>query len=71
MSLNKVSSRLYLATLCSLLIVGAINGTVGVNLRYQLPVIPFLAYAILDNVENIIVFSERLKRILYKPFGQG
>jgi hypothetical protein len=71
MSLNKVSSRLYLATLCSLLIVGAINGTVGVNFRYQLPVIPFLAYAILDNVENIIVFSERLKRILYKPFGQG
>jgi hypothetical protein len=32
---------------------GAINGTLGVNFRYQIPLIPFCAWTILSSVPSI------------------
>ena len=45
---SRASSRLFLLTLSALWITGAVNGTIGVNFRYQLPLLPFIAYSILD-----------------------
>ena len=47
-NISKPSSRLFLLTLSALWITGAVNGTIGVNFRYQLPLLPFIAYSILD-----------------------
>jgi hypothetical protein len=45
---SRTSSILFLLTLSALWITGAVNGTIGVNFRYQLPLLPFIAYSILD-----------------------
>lgn len=43
------SSRYFLAVSLSVWIIGAINGTLGVNFRYQLPVLGFACWVILTN----------------------
>ena len=43
-----VSSRYFLAVLLAVWTIGAINGTTGVNFRYQLPVLTFACWVILS-----------------------
>ena len=47
--IRKDSSKYLLLVLFAGLLTGAMNGTVGVNLRYQLPVIAFVCWSIIDN----------------------
>jgi hypothetical protein len=47
--INKDSSKYLLLVLFAGLLTGAMNGTVGVNFRYQLPVISFICWSIIDN----------------------
>ena len=47
-NVSRTSSKLLLLTFSALWITGAVNGTIGVNFRYQLPLLPFVAYSILD-----------------------
>jgi hypothetical protein len=47
--INKDSSKYLLLVLFAGLLTGAMNGTVGVNFRYQLPVIAFMCWSIIDN----------------------
>ena len=42
------SSQMFLIVLIGLFSQGAINGVIGVNFRYELPILPFLAWVILD-----------------------
>lgn len=51
MNISKISSKFFLLTLSALWITGAVNGTIGVNFRYQLPLLPFIAYSILDSIK--------------------
>ncbi len=48
------SSKFYLAVLFSLWLTGAINGVVGVNFRYQLPLLPFAAWVLLETGDSFI-----------------
>jgi hypothetical protein len=58
--INKDSSKYLLLVLFAGLLTGAMNGTVGVNFRYQLPVIAFICWSIIDNTN--ISFNGFLKR---------
>ena len=53
-NIKSISSQYFLATLFSLWVTGAINGTIGVNFRYQLPLLPFIAWVILENSKKKI-----------------
>jgi hypothetical protein len=53
-NIKSVSSQYFLVTFFSLWVTGAINGTIGVNFRYQLPLLPFIAWVILENSKNKI-----------------
>jgi hypothetical protein len=46
---REISSSYFLLVLLSVWTIGAINGTLGVNFRYQLPVLGFAAWVILSN----------------------
>lgn len=46
---RKSSSQYFLAVLTAVGFIGALNGTVGVNFRYQLPVIPFMLWVLFDS----------------------
>jgi hypothetical protein len=48
--IKEISSQTFIAVLFSVLIIGAINGTIGVNFRYQLPVVSFLAWTLVANL---------------------
>jgi hypothetical protein len=50
-NISKESSKFLLIVLFSLWITGAINGVVGVNFRYQLPILPFTAWVIAENFQ--------------------
>ena len=52
----EIASKYYLAVLIAVWSIGAINGTVGVNFRYQLPVLAFACWTILSNSTN---FTDR------------
>ena len=58
--INKDSSKYLLLVLFAGLLTGAMNGTVGVNFRYQLPVIAFICWSIIDNTN--ISLNSFLKR---------
>ena len=58
--INKDSSKYLLLVLFAGLLTGAMNGTVGVNFRYQLPVIAFICWSIIDNTN--ISLNDFLKR---------
>jgi hypothetical protein len=63
------SSQLYIAVLSSVWFIGALNGTLGVNFRYQLPVIAFGAWTILDffRRNGNGVFGRRIEILRGKP----
>ena len=48
-NLHRNSTRFFLATLLSVWALAAINGTVGTNFRYELPLIPFASWLLFDN----------------------
>jgi hypothetical protein len=50
---QKISSKYFLAVMISVWAIGAINGTLGVNFRYQLPLLSFAAWVILANSAQI------------------
>ena len=54
--LKRFSNQYYLVLLIMSLITGALNGTIGVNFRYQLPVIVFACWSLIDNI------NQRLKK---------
>ena len=49
LNFSRISSKFFLLLLISLWITGAVNGTIGVNFRYQLPLLPFIVYSLLDS----------------------
>ena len=48
--IRNVASQYFVAVLIAGYILGAINGTLGVNFRYQMPAIPFCAWAIISSL---------------------
>jgi hypothetical protein len=48
------SSIFFFAALISLWFTGAINGVIGVNFRYQLPIIPFAIWVLAENQKYLI-----------------
>ncbi len=50
---KEISSRYFLAVLLAVWLIGAINGTVGVNFRYQLPVLGFACWVIVSNPSRL------------------
>jgi hypothetical protein len=64
MNFSRVSAKFFLLTLLALWITGAINGTIGVNFRYQLPVIPFMIYCLLESFDIKPILK---KKITKKP----
>ena len=46
---KEVASKYYLTVFLAVWLIGAINGTVGVNFRYQLPVLVFACWVIVSN----------------------
>jgi hypothetical protein len=49
--INKFESKLFFAVFCGVFSLGAINGVLGVNFRYQLPLIPFATACIIRFIE--------------------
>jgi hypothetical protein len=41
------------------LAIGFINGTLGVNFRYQLPLIPFMAWSLIHYLKSISTSTTR------------
>ena len=60
-----LSAQLFTAVLFAGYVIGAINGTLGVNFRYQIPVLIFSAWLVLDSLE----ISERNLRFV--PSAKG
>lgn len=52
-TLQDLPSQYFISTLLAGYILGAINGTLGVNFRYQMPLIPFCAWTIISSVSAI------------------
>ena len=48
---RRLSSQLFTAVLFAGYTIGAINGTLGVNFRYQIPVLIFAAWVVLESLE--------------------
>ncbi len=46
---REISSKYFLAVLLAVWAIGAINGTLGVNFRYQMPLLGFASWVILSN----------------------
>jgi CDP-diglyceride synthetase len=54
------SSKYFIFSLIAGFLTGALNGTVGVNFRYQLPTLIFMCWSIIDNMNLTIKgFSKR------------
>jgi len=47
-SFKNLSSQYFLATFISAYFIGAVNGTLGVNFRYQMPILIFCAWTVVD-----------------------
>jgi hypothetical protein len=56
---KQISSQFFLSVLFSVWLIGAINPVLGVNFRYQLPVIAFACWVI---VSNLMYFSDWITR---------
>ena len=50
---RQASSQYFILTCISLWLTGAVNGTPGVNFRYQLPLLPFLAWTLIQNSPKV------------------
>jgi hypothetical protein len=55
---RKESSMYFLAVFLGVWALGAVNGTLGVNFRYQLPVMIFSAWVLLDNLPRSFLISD-------------
>lgn len=55
---RKNSSKYFLLTITAGFVNGAINGNVGINFRYQLPVLFFICWTIIDN-SDIPIYSRK------------
>ena len=53
MNLRALSSRLFIGVFIAVFTLGAINGVMGVNFRYQLPLIPFAAASIITFAASV------------------
>jgi hypothetical protein len=53
------SSQYFLATFLSTYTIGAINGTLGVNFRYQMPLLIFCAWVIIDNIRVLRKYESK------------
>jgi hypothetical protein len=62
-NISKKSSRFFLLVLAALWITGAVNGTIGVNFRYQLPLLPFMAYTLLENIRMNFEFVTKKSKV--------
>jgi len=60
-SLHRASSKFFLLGLAALWVTGAVNGTIGVNFRYQLPLLPFMAYSIIESCKFTFTFKDQDK----------
>jgi hypothetical protein len=60
--IDSISSSLFLTVLIAVTLLGGINGVLGVNFRYQLPLIPFLYWAIVDYIYESFKTSHMLKK---------
>jgi len=58
-NIQKESSQLFLFVLFAGLLTGALNGNVGVNFRYQLPVLFFICWSLIDNLNFSFDFFKR------------
>lgn len=58
-NLSQMSSQIFMLTLFSVWSIGAINGTLGVNFRYQLPLLSFACWAIISNLGQLPNWSVR------------
>lgn len=47
------SARLFFVVLASLWLTGAINGVIGVNFRYQLPILPFAVWVLVEHRDRL------------------
>jgi hypothetical protein len=61
---HRESSKYALLVLLAGLITGAINGNVGVNFRYQLPVLFFICWALIDNLNLPLNFTRKMRAYL-------
>ena len=55
---RKDSSMYFLAVFLGVWALGAVNGTLGVNFRYQLPMMIFSAWVLLDNLPRPFLISD-------------
>ena len=58
---TQASSKFFLISLASLAITGSINGVIGVNFRYQMPLIAFMSWVFID------WFRARFPKALHSP----
>jgi hypothetical protein len=61
LNFKNMSSQMFLPVLASVWLIEAINGTLDVNFRYQLPVIPFACWAITFNFSRFHLWG-RIER---------
>jgi len=57
LNFRQFPSQVFLAVLMSVWLIGAINGTLGVNFRYQLPIIPFTCWTIISNLSQFTCWN--------------
>ena len=60
---NKVSSKYLLMMFAAGLLMGTLNGNIGVNFRYQLPVLVFICWSLIDNASPKFENYVKLNRI--------
>jgi hypothetical protein len=60
-SRHRASSKFFLLVLAALWVTGAVNGTIGVNFRYQLPLLPFMAYSIIESCKFNFAIKQKEK----------
>jgi len=66
--LKRLSSQIFLALLVAVWLTGAINGVLGVNFRYQLPVVPVMIWALIDLLPEV---KKLLNRNLSERFVES
>jgi hypothetical protein len=71
---RRLSSSIFLGVFFAAYFIGAINGTLGVNFRYQLPVLIFCCWVIIDSFgipnERLIVVSPVKRHVKMKKAEQ-
>ena len=63
LGMKEIESRNFLFVCFAVFSIGAINGVLGVNFRYQLPLIPFMAWSLIASVARMNEQKRLLKLI--------